>query len=164
LIALWDIRVASSARRTGVGSQPFHAIESWALARNCRELVVETQNTNMAACRFYEQQGCKLKQVTYDAYPCLPGQIRLIWAKRLRLAPARCSVSPHETTRPAGWPPAWRKRWRAGSRPSRSGCNSRVPPAGRWVVRRRRHLAPSSDTDVARVRVQHYITTRRRFQ
>jgi streptothricin acetyltransferase len=83
LIALWDIRVASCARRMGVGTALFRAVESWALERNCRELVVETQNTNVAACRFYERQGCRLKGANFHAYPFLPNEIQFIWAKTL---------------------------------------------------------------------------------
>src|SRR5436309_2814925 len=50
---LWDIRIAPSMRRRGVGSVLFEAVEAWALAKRCRQLRVETQNINVAACRFY---------------------------------------------------------------------------------------------------------------
>ena len=53
LAVLWDIRVHPANRRQGAGAALFRAAEIWALARNCRQLKVETQNTNVPACRFY---------------------------------------------------------------------------------------------------------------
>lgn len=80
---LWDIRVSAEVRRCGVGYALFHAVESWAVAKRCCELEVEAQNTNVAACRFYERQGCRLTEVNRHAYPHLPNEIQLIWRKRL---------------------------------------------------------------------------------
>jgi streptothricin acetyltransferase len=57
------------------------AIETWARLRHCSELKVETQNTNLAACRLYAQQGFRLVQANHDAYPELPGDVQLIWRK-----------------------------------------------------------------------------------
>jgi|SRR5688572_4409997 len=81
LLVLWDIRVSPKARRLGVGSALFRSIEAWGRARGCRELNVETQNTNVAACRFYAHQGCHLKRASHDAYPTLPDEVQLIWSK-----------------------------------------------------------------------------------
>jgi ribosomal protein S18 acetylase RimI-like enzyme len=80
---LWDIRVRPDARQRGVGSSLFRAAADWAAARGCRQLVIETQNVNAAACRFYERQGCTLSSANRFAYPELPGEIQLIWVKRL---------------------------------------------------------------------------------
>lgn len=80
---LWDIRVAPEMRGKGIGSALFRAFESWAEARGCRRLKVETQNINVAACRFYARQGCVLATVDRSAYPDLPGEVRLIWHKDL---------------------------------------------------------------------------------
>jgi len=81
LCVLWDLRIAPEARRRGVGSALFRAIEAWAVNRNCRELKVETQNTNVAACRFYARQGCTLLQVNHGAYSDLPDELQLFWRK-----------------------------------------------------------------------------------
>jgi hypothetical protein len=51
--------------------------------RLCRELKVETQNTNVAACRFYARQGFRLTQANRNAYPALPGDVQLIWRKKI---------------------------------------------------------------------------------
>jgi GNAT superfamily N-acetyltransferase len=84
IAALWDLRVRSDMRRRGVGAALFRAAEDWATRRGCRELKVETQNTNVPACRFYQRQGCKLRDVVPGAYPTLPKEVQLIWVKALK--------------------------------------------------------------------------------
>ena len=84
LALLWDIRVAPTTRRHGVGSALFDAAVEWAAARGCRQLEVETQNINVPACRFYARRGCVLRAVRRDAYPELPHEIQLLWVKGLR--------------------------------------------------------------------------------
>lgn len=84
LAVLWDLRVSPDARRRGVGSSLFRAIEAWAARTGCRELKVETQNTNLAACRFYASQGCVLAGVHPGAYPGLPDEAQLFWRKAVR--------------------------------------------------------------------------------
>ena len=81
LAVLWDIRVSPAARRLGVGSALFRSIEAWARAKDCRDLKVETQNTNVAACRLYAREGCRLERANYNAYPRLPDEVQLIWSK-----------------------------------------------------------------------------------
>lgn len=83
LLVLWDLRVSLHARRRGIGSVLFRAIENWGRERKCRELKVETQNTNVAACRLYAQHGCVLKHANIGAYPGLPNEVQLLWSKRL---------------------------------------------------------------------------------
>ena len=83
IAALWDIRVAPDARGQGIGSALFNAAERWARARGCRELRIETQNINVAACRFYQRQGCVLVTADPSAYPGLPDETQLIWEKKL---------------------------------------------------------------------------------
>lgn len=84
LAAVWDLRVAPGARGLGAGAALFRAAEAWASARGCRELRVETQNANVAACRFYARQGCVLAEANRGAYPALPHEVQLIWRKELR--------------------------------------------------------------------------------
>ena len=80
---LWDIRVRPDFRRRGVGGGLFRAAEAWARGEGCRRLVVETQTTNVPACRFYASQGCVLVSVESDAYPDFPDEARLLWRKDL---------------------------------------------------------------------------------
>lgn len=83
LAVLWDIRVSPEARRLGVGSALFRAAESWAAARGCRRLKIETQNINVPACRFYARRGCVLGAINRFAYPELPDEVQLLWYKTL---------------------------------------------------------------------------------
>lgn len=83
LAVLWDIRVVPSMRRRGVGRALFEAVETWALARGCRQLKVETQNVNAAACRFYARRECVLRAAHRHAYPEFPDEIQLLWYKDL---------------------------------------------------------------------------------
>lgn len=83
LAVLWDIRVRPEARWSGTGSLLFRAVEAWARDRRCRTLKVETQNTNVPACRFYRRMGCTLGSVDRFAYADLPEEVQLIWFKEL---------------------------------------------------------------------------------
>jgi GNAT superfamily N-acetyltransferase len=80
---LWDLRVAPDYRRRGAGTALFTATESWARRRECDRLVVETQDTNPAACRFYAARGCTLLRITRGAYPEFPAETQLLWEKTL---------------------------------------------------------------------------------
>ena len=62
----------------------------WAQGRGCAWLKIETQNVNVAACRFYRKMGCTLGAVDRFAYPELPGEVRLLWWK---------PVAPHRESR-----------------------------------------------------------------
>lgn len=81
LAQLRDIRVAPDARGRGVGTALFERAEAWAKLRGCGQLKVETQNTNVPACRFYEKCGCRLRAVHRAAYPDFPHEIQLLWYK-----------------------------------------------------------------------------------
>jgi len=83
LAVLWDIRVAPEFRGRGVGSALFGAAEKWAAARGCRQLMVETQNINVPACRFYAKQGCVLKRINRLAYREIPDEVQMLWYKDL---------------------------------------------------------------------------------
>jgi GNAT superfamily N-acetyltransferase len=84
---LWDIRVAPGQRGAGAGSALFRAAEDWAAARGALWLKIETQNVNIAACRFYQKMGCSLGAIDRFAYPGLPGEVQLLWWKQLRAGP-----------------------------------------------------------------------------
>jgi GNAT superfamily N-acetyltransferase len=83
LAVLWDLRVSPEARGKGVGVALLRAAEEWAKKRDCRQLKVETQNINVAACRFYARQGFTLTGVNRFAYPALPHEIQLLWYKNI---------------------------------------------------------------------------------
>jgi GNAT superfamily N-acetyltransferase len=81
LVVLWDLRVAQTSRRAGVASALCAAVETWARAHGALELKVETQDVNVAACRFYERQGFRLAQAHRNAYADFPDETQLIWRK-----------------------------------------------------------------------------------
>jgi GNAT superfamily N-acetyltransferase len=83
LAVLWDLRVAPAERRQGIGGALFRAAEEWARQHGAEWLKVETQNINVAACRFYARQGCTLGAVHRFAYPDLPEEVQLLWYKPL---------------------------------------------------------------------------------
>jgi len=80
---LWDLRVHPDVRSSGIGSALFRAAEDWSRTRHCRSLIVETQNINVPACRFYVRTGCALQAINCLAYPELPGEAQLLWCKDL---------------------------------------------------------------------------------
>lgn len=87
LAVLWDIRVSPDVRGKGVGSALFRAAEAWAKVRGCRQLKVETQNINVAACSFYTRHGCVLLSVRRYVYPTFPDEVQFFWCKDLYLNP-----------------------------------------------------------------------------
>jgi GNAT superfamily N-acetyltransferase len=76
---LWDLRVAPAWRGRGIGSALFRASEQWAGAHGYRMLIVETQDINVAASRFYAQMGCRLLSYEERAYDAMPDEARLLW-------------------------------------------------------------------------------------
>jgi GNAT superfamily N-acetyltransferase len=81
MAALWDLRVRPDIRNSGIGSALFRAAEKWCQERGCSVLKVETQNINLAACRFYAKMGCILGAIDRMAYPDIPAETQLLWFK-----------------------------------------------------------------------------------
>jgi ribosomal protein S18 acetylase RimI-like enzyme len=93
LAFLWDLRVAPSRRRRGIGAELFRAAERWAMARGARTVKIETQNVNLPACRFYARQGCVLGAINRFAYPTRPDEVQLLWYKQLDRNATACSLA-----------------------------------------------------------------------
>ena len=86
--ALWDLRVAPKHRRSGAGRALVEHILHWLRIEHPdqRQLTIETQNTNVAACRFYASIGAMLIDVDREAYvnvETVKDEIRLNWAVAL---------------------------------------------------------------------------------
>ncbi len=79
IAALWDIRVQPEWRGRGIGSRLFEEAVKYARSRDCRRMKIETQNNNVAACRFYASQGCDLRGIRPNAYPDFPEEVELHW-------------------------------------------------------------------------------------
>lgn len=83
LVVLWDIRVRPELQGQGIGARLFRAVQAWGGERGARELKVETQNVNAAACRFYRAMGCKLVAAQAGAYAGLPREVKLLWSSTI---------------------------------------------------------------------------------
>ncbi len=77
--ALWDIRVDHDYRRRGIGRALIEAAAAWSLARGLARMKIETQNTNVAACRFYHAMGARLGGIERYAYTNVPDEVELDW-------------------------------------------------------------------------------------
>ena len=81
--ALYDLRVASAYRRSGVGQDLFQHALQWAKRQELTQcLSIETQNTNVSACRFYAAMGAQLGDIDRNAYrddEQVKDEIRLNW-------------------------------------------------------------------------------------
>ena len=82
LAVLWDIRVHPDARGSGIGARLFQRAADRARQLGYKQLKVETQNVNVAACRFYAGQGCTLGAIhrhAYAAFPNVAHEAMLLW-------------------------------------------------------------------------------------
>jgi GNAT superfamily N-acetyltransferase len=80
---LWDLRVHPAHRGRGVGRQLLAWAEGVARAMGRVRLLAETQDINAVACRFYAANGFTCLGIEPGAYPELPGEARVVWAKEL---------------------------------------------------------------------------------
>ncbi len=79
---LWDIRVHPDARGRGIGARLFQCAVDRARQLGYKQFKVETQNVNVAACRFYAAQGCTLGAIhryAYAAFPTVAHEAMLLW-------------------------------------------------------------------------------------
>jgi GNAT superfamily N-acetyltransferase len=82
LASLWDIRVRPGERGRGIGSALFRTAAGWARERGYRQLLVETQNVNVRACRFYARCGCEMGAIHrygYAGCPEVAHEVMLLW-------------------------------------------------------------------------------------
>lgn len=79
LAVLWDLRVHPEFRRAGIGSALFEAVIDWAAQHHCTQLKIETQNTNVPACKFYQSKGCLLGAINAQAYGAQSSEIQMLW-------------------------------------------------------------------------------------
>ncbi len=80
IAVLRDIRVDPDSKRSGVGRQLFQAVVDWAKDEGLGMLKIETQNNNVAACRFYRAMGARLGGVQKHAYGGeFSDEVMLLW-------------------------------------------------------------------------------------
>lgn len=84
LAVLWDLRVDPEYQGRGLGTRLITLAVEWARERRCTQLKIETQNNNVAACKFYARQGCILGEINKFAYYGEEDdEVMLIWYKEL---------------------------------------------------------------------------------
>lgn len=79
---LWDIRVADEYKHTGIGQRLLDMGIQNARADGYKLMIIECQNDNVPACRFYKKQGAQLSRVDMHAYSSEPGledEVQFIW-------------------------------------------------------------------------------------
>jgi ribosomal protein S18 acetylase RimI-like enzyme len=71
-------------RRQGLGRRLWHRALGFARQAEVRAILIETQNTNVDACRFYAQMGCQLAGLNeiYYTNDGLHREVALFWAYR----------------------------------------------------------------------------------
>ena len=82
LAVLWDIRVDPDHRRLGIGGRLLSRAATWARERGYGQLGIETDSSNVGACRFYAKQGCELGAIHrfgYSGIPAVADYAMLLW-------------------------------------------------------------------------------------
>jgi streptothricin acetyltransferase len=82
LAVLWDLRVHPEYRKQGIGSQLFKYAVDWARSKGYGQLGMETNSSNVAACRFYARQGCEfgaIHRFGYIGVPEVAHYAMLLW-------------------------------------------------------------------------------------
>lgn len=70
-----DIRVGSDHKGMGIGKALIQAAETWAMTKGLRGMMLETQDINGPACRFYLRQGYQVGSVDLHKYKLLSGDV-----------------------------------------------------------------------------------------
>ena len=84
---LWDIRVDDKYKHQGIGQKLFDEAKSLALEEGYKKMIIESQNNNVTACRFYRKQGAVIAKSDTNAYcsePGLENEVQLIWTLELK--------------------------------------------------------------------------------
>lgn len=79
---LWDIRVADAYKHNGIGQELLKMGIAGAKSDGYRQMIIECQNNNVPACRFYQKQGALLSKIDMYAYysePEVRDEIQFVW-------------------------------------------------------------------------------------
>jgi ribosomal protein S18 acetylase RimI-like enzyme len=81
-VFIWNLMVDLDYRGHGLGRRLWHRARDFARESGSRAIMIETQNTNVAACKFYQRMGCQLVGLN-ELYYTNDGpntEIALFWA------------------------------------------------------------------------------------
>lgn len=79
---LWDIRVTDTYKQKGIGQRLFDMGLANAKKDGYCQMIIECQNTNVPACKFYKKQGAVLSKIDMYAYyldPEIKNEIQFVW-------------------------------------------------------------------------------------
>lgn len=79
---LWDIRVSDNYKHMGIGQKLFSQGADNARLDGYKQMIIECQNNNVIACKFYKKQGALLDKIDMHAYDSEPGcenEVQFIW-------------------------------------------------------------------------------------
>jgi GNAT superfamily N-acetyltransferase len=79
---LWNLMVDLAYRGEGLGRRLWHRAVEFARQAEVRAIMIETQNTNLPACKFYARMGCRLVGINelYYTNDGMNTEIALFWA------------------------------------------------------------------------------------
>jgi ribosomal protein S18 acetylase RimI-like enzyme len=86
---IWNLMVDRRFQRQGIGRRLLHEAIQWAEEQGFRAIRLETQNTNVPACRFYLAHGFELTgldRAFYAPKPNQPQEIALFFSRNLTSA------------------------------------------------------------------------------
>jgi ribosomal protein S18 acetylase RimI-like enzyme len=82
LAVLWDIRVHPDHKGQGIGTMLFQYAAKWARQQGCHQLGLETDSSNVTACKLYARMGCELGGILkygYSGVPEVASYAMLLW-------------------------------------------------------------------------------------
>lgn len=92
-VFIWNLMIDEAHRGRGIGRALWACVVDYGRARGARAITLETQQTNVPACRFYHKMGCQLVGLDENLYANITDQqaplshttpeIALFWAFRL---------------------------------------------------------------------------------
>lgn len=80
---LWDIRIDPQYQGLGLGKKLFNLACDYAKNQQCKALIIETQNNNPKAIKFYQHMGASLYKTKEHAYPEQPDEVQILFKKEL---------------------------------------------------------------------------------
>lgn len=84
---LWDIRIADEYKHMGIGQKLLDLGIAAAKDDGYRLMIIECQNNNVPACRFYRKQGAVITRIdtkAYDSEPEIANEVQFIWHLNLQ--------------------------------------------------------------------------------
>jgi GNAT superfamily N-acetyltransferase len=90
VVVVVDLRVQPAMRGQGIAAQLIDAACAWAKGFGFRLMRIETQDTNVPACRLYRRLGGRLHQIVEGAYRPHSEEAQVVWEMDLVQAPEAC--------------------------------------------------------------------------